>query len=95
MGLAQALYEKGEWERAVAEFDRAIFLDEANAKPGLVEALLAFGDYLERQRDRDKALAIYKRVLKYTPHNNSAENRIKRLEPANLLQRVIRRFGFS
>lgn len=93
IGLAQALYEKGDWERAVTEFERACYLDEASAKPSLVEALLAYGRYLEKQ-DTDKALSIYKRVFDCAPGNIQAKTRIDRLKPTNLLNRLRSLFGF-
>jgi tetratricopeptide (TPR) repeat protein len=88
IGLAQALYEKGEWERSVAEFERAHFLDEANAKPGLVQALLAYGAHLEKQKDKDKALSIHKRALNYAPGNVQAQTKIDQLDPPNFLKRL-------
>jgi AAA+ ATPase superfamily predicted ATPase len=94
IGLAQALYEKGDWERAVIEFERACYLDEARAKPSLVEALLAYGRYLEKQ-DADKALSIYKRVFDYAPGNIQARTRIDRLKPPSLFHRLVSAFSIG
>jgi tetratricopeptide (TPR) repeat protein len=97
IGLAQALYEqalyeKGDWERAVAEFERACYLDEANAKPGLVDALLAYASNLERQ-NADKAFLIYKRVFDYAPGNVQAQTRIAQLKPRNFFNRLVSLLG--
>jgi len=93
-GLAQALYEKGDWERAIAEFERACYLDEANAKPGLVEALLAYGRHLEKH-DTNKALSTYKRILDYAPGNVDAKTRIDGLRPQRFLNTLRSIFGFK
>jgi tetratricopeptide (TPR) repeat protein len=93
IGLAQALFEKGDYEGSVTEFERANFLDEANARQGLVQALLAYGGQLEKNRDNKKALSIYNRVLQYASGNNHAKNRIDRLKPQNVLSRLISVFS--
>lgn len=95
IGLAQTLFEKGDLERAAAEFERAYFLDEANAKPGLIKALLDYGYYLEQQNDTKKALEIYKRILEYAPGNDQAAIRIKQLKPSGFVQNVLAFLGFG
>jgi hypothetical protein len=92
MGLAQALYEMGDWERAVVEFGLADYLDEGIARAGLVAALLAYGRWLEKE-NRDGALEIYRRVFEYAPGNSQAEARIAQLGRRRWMQRAIPLFG--
>jgi tetratricopeptide (TPR) repeat protein len=60
--LGVALAAKGEGDRALAEYDRAVEL-----KPDFLDAHFNAGELLAKQGKTDKALARYRRALKVDP----------------------------
>jgi photosystem II stability/assembly factor-like uncharacterized protein/tetratricopeptide (TPR) repeat protein len=76
LGLAQALHEQGLLEEAVTEYEKAYNLDEI-ASEGLVKALLASGEMLEKEATSvAEAVRRYERVLEIAPDNEVARRRL-------------------
>jgi photosystem II stability/assembly factor-like uncharacterized protein/tetratricopeptide (TPR) repeat protein len=76
LGLAQALQEQGLIEEAVTEYEKAYNLDEI-AREGLIKALLAFGEVLEKDATSvAEAVRRYERVLEIAPDNEVARRRL-------------------
>jgi tetratricopeptide (TPR) repeat protein len=72
LGLALVLYELGELDESIVEFERAYTIDEMSARDGLIRARLARGETLEKQSLVDQALLEYERVLRLAPAEETA-----------------------
>ena len=76
LGLALVLYELGELDEAIVQFERVYAIDEMSARDGLMRARLARGEALEKQGAVDKALLEYEHVLRLVPTEETAIRRI-------------------
>jgi tetratricopeptide (TPR) repeat protein len=76
LGLALVLYELGELDDAIVEFERAYGIDEMSARDGLIRARLARAGALEKQSLPDKALLEYETVLRLLPTEDTALRRV-------------------
>ena len=76
LGLAQALHEQGLIEEAVREYEKAYNLDEI-ANEGLIKALLASGEALEKDATSvAEAARRYERILEIAPDNEMVRRRL-------------------
>ena len=76
LGLAQALYERGELAEAITEFEKAHMLDEASARDGLITARLALGKELEEEGRDEEAVVQYERLLALAPDDEDVQGRL-------------------
>jgi tetratricopeptide (TPR) repeat protein len=76
LGLALVLFELGEIDEAIVEFERAYAIDEMSARDGLMRARLAKGKALEEQDLIDNAVAQYEQVLQLAPAEETALRRM-------------------
>ena len=90
LGLALVLYELGELDEAIVEFERAYAIDEMSARDGLMRALLARAEALEKQGLVDKALLEYLHVLRLAPSEETAGRRIGLIWMARAEQAIAR-----
>jgi tetratricopeptide (TPR) repeat protein len=72
LGLALVLYELGEIDEAIVEFERAYVIDEMSARDGLMRARLAKGKALEKQDLIDNAISQYEQVLRLASGEETA-----------------------
>jgi tetratricopeptide (TPR) repeat protein len=75
LGLAQVLYELGEIDEAVVQFERAHAIDEMSARDGLLRARLARAQGLEKRKP-DAARREYEEALALVPGNEFARTRL-------------------
>lgn len=73
LGLAQVLQEQGQSADAVEAFWRAYELNRAQSRDGLLDALLSYGQLLQRQGNDSAALKVYQQVLSVAPDNRIAK----------------------
>jgi tetratricopeptide (TPR) repeat protein len=76
LGLALVLFELGEIDEALVEFERAYVIDEISARDGLMRARLAKGKALEEQNLIDNAIALFEQVLQLAPAEETALRRL-------------------
>jgi len=76
LGLALVLFELGELDEAIAEFQRAYAIDEMSARDGLIRARLAKAQALEEQQQFDGAIAQYEQVLQLAGPEETAIGRL-------------------
>jgi tetratricopeptide (TPR) repeat protein len=76
LGLALVLFELGEIDEAIAEFERAYAIDEMSARDGLMRARLVKAKLLEEQHDIDAAANEYLKVLKLASTEETANRRL-------------------
>jgi tetratricopeptide (TPR) repeat protein len=72
LGLALVLFELGELEEALAEFEKAYAIDEMSARDGLIRVRLARADALKEQGGVDDAIVHYQKVLGLVPGEAAA-----------------------
>jgi tetratricopeptide (TPR) repeat protein len=70
LGLAQALFEQGSIEEAIAEFEGAYALDRAKARDGLIKAREALADALEKEGRVSEADQEYETILRTAPRDH-------------------------
>ena len=75
LGLALVLYELGELDDAIVEFEKAYAIDAMSARDGLNRARLARAEALEKQELADQALVEYEHVLRLAPAEETAVRR--------------------
>jgi uncharacterized protein YjbI with pentapeptide repeats/tetratricopeptide (TPR) repeat protein len=71
LGLAQVLFELGETETSIQEFERAYSIDDVSARDGLVRARLRHGKKLEIEGKENEALSQYELAYKIAPSNET------------------------
>jgi tetratricopeptide (TPR) repeat protein len=76
LGLAQVLFELGEFEAAVEAFEKAYAIDEMSARDGLVRARIAVGQKHEEAGHQAEALVEYQKALQYTPQDDTLRRRL-------------------
>lgn len=76
LGLALVLFELGEVDEAIVEFQRAYAIDEMSARDGLIRARLAKAKTLEEQNQLDDAVAQYEQVLQLASAEETAVARL-------------------
>ena len=69
-----AYYDKGEVDRAIADFDKVIALDPNNA-----DAYSNRGNAYDEKGEFDRAIADFRRALEIDPSNQLAKNNLKAL----------------
>jgi len=77
LGLAQALYERGQLEHAIDAFEKAYRTDVESARDGLVAAHRDTGITLESEGRFDQARPHYQRILDITPDDPLALQRMR------------------
>jgi len=77
LGLAQALYERGNLPEAIEAYQRAYDLDHSSARDGLITALREYGASLEEQGDLTGATEQYELVLEYAPEDPETIKRLR------------------
>jgi outer membrane protein assembly factor BamB len=85
LGLAQALYEKGNFDEAIIEYEKDFQLGEALALDGLVKALLGYGEQLEKAGNVGEALKKYERALELAPYDEEVKSRINGIKELSSL----------
>ena len=76
LGLALVLYELGEIDESIVEFERAYAIDEMSARDGLIRAQLAKAKIAERAGDSEAAAARYRKVLTLAPKHELSKKRL-------------------
>ncbi|RMH68636.1 MAG: hypothetical protein D6675_15415 [Gemmatimonadetes bacterium] len=76
LGLAQALYELGDYRDAIVEYNTAYQLDAQAAKDGLISAQLKYATQLEGKQNQTEAIELYHQVLDISPHERRAISRL-------------------
>jgi len=69
LGLAQVLFELGNFKSAIEEFEKAYSIDEISARDGLVQARQKYGKILVQKGREKEALFQYEQALKIAPTN--------------------------
>jgi tetratricopeptide (TPR) repeat protein/uncharacterized protein YrzB (UPF0473 family) len=69
LGLAQVLFELGNVESAIEEFEKAYSIDEISARDGLVRARQKYGKILGQKGKENDAMIQYELALKIAPSN--------------------------
>lgn len=85
LGLGEALYENGNLEEAIIEYEKAIQFGEALALDGLVKALLDYGELLEKAGKEDEALKKYERAFELAPDDEEVKSRINAIKELDTL----------
>jgi tetratricopeptide (TPR) repeat protein len=76
LGVALVLYELGELDEAISEFERAYAIDEMSARDGLIRARLARAKKLEDGALPDAAVLEYEQVIRLAPAEETAVRRL-------------------
>jgi len=76
LGLALVLYELGEIEESIVEFERAHAIDEMSARDGLIRARLAKAKKAEEADAPEAAATEYKKVLVIAPKHELSKKRL-------------------
>jgi tetratricopeptide (TPR) repeat protein len=76
LGVALVLYELGEIDDAISEFERAYVIDEMSARDGLVRARLARAKKLEDDNLLDAAVLEYDQVIRLASAEETAVRRL-------------------
>jgi tetratricopeptide (TPR) repeat protein len=76
LGLAQALFEQGSIEEAIAGFEGAYALDRVKARDGLIKAREALADALEKDGRVNEADQEYETILRTAPRDHRVKERV-------------------
>jgi len=69
LGLAQVLFELGEVQASIEEFEKAYDIDDVSARDGLVRARQKQGKILEEAGQENEAIFQYDQAFKLAPSN--------------------------
>ena len=76
LGLAQVLFELGEIDEAINQFEKAYQIDEVSARDGLVRARQEKGARLENEQRVEEALSQYELAYRLAPSNETTSRRL-------------------
>jgi tetratricopeptide (TPR) repeat protein len=76
LGLALVLFELGEIDEAIVQFERAYAIDEMSARDGLVRARLTKAKALEEEGNVAEAAFQYEQVLHVSTADETSANRL-------------------
>ncbi len=79
VGLARALYEQGAFQSAVAEYEKAFWMNEAAVRDELLAARVAWGKALEKEGDFEQAVEQFRTVLEMSPGEPRVQDHLSAL----------------